>query len=469
MGHFVTSADIPVDGEKLTSPAVKALKYISLLVALVGLGVGFYIWFGPTASEKVKGSYTYSYLFGFSFFLTLTLGGCFWTLLHNVSNSAWGTSVRRVFENLGFVFPFMFLLLLPFLLSTQLQDYVWEWLTVFREVGAKEGVEITGGTMKIFGSEVPHFGFYGSVGNDNLHNTLYKKGEAILDTKSWYMNPVAWYIRCIFYFASLGFVIYFMRRLSVKQDLDDNPGVKNLFRARAHASWGLPIFGVALTFWAIDFIKALDYLWFSTMWGVYFFAGCAMSSMATIILTVIILKRLGYFKKVVSVEHFHLMGKLNFAFVVFWAYVTFSQFFLYWYANITEETTYYLLRNTEGWNIVSMCLVGGHFAIPLLALIRQDVKKNLNIMALITCYLLFIHMVDVYHMIIPERAPSLSRILHMDDIHLWFGEFKVWGLDILAFVTIGAAFLFFYLRNLTSVALYPHRDPRILESANVHN
>ncbi len=467
MGHFVTSANIPVDGEKLTHPLVKTLKLVSAAVAVIGLGVGAFIWFGQE-DEVVKGSYTYSYLFGFTFFLTLAIGGCFWTLLHNVSNSGWGTSVRRIFENLGFVFPFMFILMIPFFFP-DFQKYLWEWLTIFNDVTAAEGVSRYAGTLTLFGAEVPHGGFYGTVGNSELHYGLMDKHEAILDTKSWYMNPVAWYIRAVFYFASLGFVIWHMRNLSVKQDTDPNPGVKNLFTARAHASWGLPIFGVALTFWAFDFVMALDYKWFSTMWGVYFFAGCAMSSMALIILTVITLRRLGYLKHVVSTEHFHLMGKLNFAFVVFWAYITFSQFFLYWYANVTEETSYYLLRNTEGWNIVSICLVFGHFALPMLGLIRQDVKKNMTYMTVMTIYLLTIHMVDVYHMIIPERAPSLSLILGLGDIQLWFGEFKSWGCDILGFITIGAAFVFFYLNNLTSVALYPHRDPRILESANVHN
>lgn len=457
MGHFVTSADIPVNGEKLDHPLVGILKLFSGLGAIVGIIIGIVIW--VINDPKIAGSYTYSYLFGLTFFMTLTLGGCFWTLLHNVSNSGWGTSVRRIFENLGYVFPFMFFLTIPFYFPS-VQDYVWEWLTIFRNASA-DGVDYHGGKF---------WGFYGSVGNDKMHYWLLDHHKAILDTKSWYMNPVAFYLRWTFYFVSLGYVIWLMRSLSVRQDTDNEPGVKNLFRARAHASWGLPIFGVALTFWAFDFVMALDYKWFSTMWGVYFFAGSAMSSMATIILTTIILRNLGYLKKVTSKEHFHLMGKLNFAFIVFWAYVTFSQFFLYWYANITEETSYYLLRNTEGWNTVSIILVFGHFALPLLGLIRQDLKMNLKYMTVMTIYLLSIHALDVYHMIIPERAPSLSKMspeLYDGKLKLWLEG--MWALDILGFLTIGCAFLFFYLRNLTSVALYPHRDPRILESANVHN
>jgi len=408
MGHFVTSADIPVDGEKLKHPLVRLVQFVSLAVAVIGViaGIGIFL----AAPEQVKGSYTYSYLFAFTFFITLTFGGCFWTLLHNVTNSGWGTAVRRIFENLGFVFPFMFIFMIPFFIP-EFQKYLWEWHTVYNNVTSQEGVSRFAGHL---------MGYWGNFGNENLHNALYDEHQAILDAKSWYMNPVAWYVRAVYYFVSLGLVIFIARRLSVKQDTDPNPGVRNLFKARAYASWGLPIFGVALTFWAIDFVKALDYLWFSTMWGVYFFAGCAMSSMALIILTTIILKKLGYLKNVVSLEHFHLMGKLNFAFIVFWAYVTFSQFFLYWYANITEETTYYLLRNTEGWNVVSIILVLGHFGVPLLGLIRQDVKKNMTYMAIMTIYLLSIHLLDVYHMIIPERAPSLSLILHLDEIHLWF-------------------------------------------------
>lgn len=226
------------------------------------------------------------------------------------------------------------------------------------------------------------------------------------------------------------------------------------------------IFGVTLTFLSIDFVMALDYSWFSTMFGVYVFAGSALNSMAVLILTGIILQKMGYLKKVVTQEHYHIMGKLCFAFTVFWAYVSFSQFFLIWYANITEETRYFLLRNTENWNLVSLALVFMHFALPFLALLRSDVKKSTKFMTILCCYILFMHAVDVYHMIIPERGPSVGLVV---DHHpeLWIAN--SWLGDILALIIAISGFLFFYLRNLTSAALYPNRDPRILESANLHN
>ena len=211
---------------------------------------------------------------------------------------------------------------------------------------------------------------------------------------------------------------------------------------------------------------ALDYSWFSTMFGVYVFAGSALSSMAVLILTALLLQKAGYLKKVVTEEHFHIMGKLTFAFTVFWAYVSFSQFFLYWYANIPEETRYFILRNTGNWNVLSIGLVFLHFALPFLVLLRSDVKKKPKFMIILCIYILIVHFADVYHMIIPERGPSVGLVVE-HQAELWLNH-SFWG-DFLALGIVLSGFVFFFLRNLTSAALYPNRDPRILESANLHN
>lgn len=446
MGHHVTSQDIPVDGEHLDQGKVSGLKMLAGGIAVIGTLVSYaFLWKGP---EEWRAIYTYSWLFAFFYFLTISLGGCFWVLLHNLSNSGWGTSVRRTMENVGFVFPFMVVFALP-LLCPEMQKLLYEWIGRHRELveGFIPGKEAT--KEALHHSHDPH------------DHSLYKK--------FFYLNMPMWYLRFALYFVALGGTIWFMRRLSVGQDTDPNPGTKRLLRARFHAAWGIPIFAVTLTFAAIDWVMALDYTWFSTMWGVYVFAGSALNSMAVILLVTILLRRKGYLKNVVGPEHDHLMGKLMFAFTIFWAYISFSQFFLYWYANITEETRYFLLRNTEGWNLVSIGLVALHFFAPFLLLIRSDVKKNHKFMTFMVCYLLVLHMADVYHMIIPERGPSLGLILHKEDVGLWIGGLGSFVLDIFAFVVVGSGFLFFLLRNISSAALYPHRDPRILESANVSN
>ena len=456
MAHQVTSKDIPTNGEHLEKSKIAKLQFLSGIIGGVGLLASIiYLWFGggvedPHTSEHesgmVHGSYAFSWLFAVFFVTTLALGGCFWTFLHNLSNSGWGTSVRRMMENLGFVFPFLIFLCIPFLFP-QVQQYLWEWMTAY-DLGADRAAANDLKSIK-----------EGLLHSPNAHDHL-------LAAKVFYLEPKFWLVRFFTYFVSLGFFIWLVRKFSIAQDTDNNPGTKNLFAARKHSSWSMIVFGVTLTFLALDLVMALDYAWFSTMFGVYIFAGSALNSMAVLILTGICLQRAGYLKNVVTQEHYHIMGKLCFAFTVFWAYVSFSQFFLIWYANITEETRYFLLRNTENWNLVSLSLIFMHFALPFLALLRSDVKKKPKFMVVLCIYILVMHAVDVYHMIIPERGPSVGLVVEHAP-QLWLSG--SWVGDILALVIAVAGFLFFYLRNLTSAALYPHRDPRILESANLHN
>lgn len=451
MGHRVTSADIPVNGEQLPKSKVQLVMFVCGAVALIGLlasAIFFFLGDDSVKPTELKGNYAFSWLFAVFFFFTIALGGCFWTLLHNVSNSGWGTSIRRLMENVGFVFPFLFIFAIP-LLFPNVQTYLFEWMTEHRtaiEYAKEKGLEKVNAVS-------------GLEARGNVH-------DGMLVSKNWYLSLGFFYGRFVLFFLGLSFVIWKLRKLSVDQDTCPAPGTTRLFKARAMSSWGIAVFAVTLTFIAVDWVMALDYTWFSTMWGVYVFAGSALNSMAVIVICSILLRRAGYLKKVVGPEHDHLMGKLMFAFTIFWAYIAFSQFFLYWYANITEETRYFILRNTENWNLLSYILVFGHFGIPFLMLLRSDVKKKNIFMLMMACYLLGMHFLDVYHMIIPERGPSVGNVVNHDP-RLWMPG--AWFGDILAFLIVGCGFVFFLLRNITSVALYPHRDPRILESANVHN
>jgi len=451
MGHRITSSDIPVNGEHLAKSAkLKLAMTVCGGVAGIGLIVSIlFFLLAPEGMKEMKGNYAFSWLFGTFFFFTLAMGGCFWTLLHNVSNSGWGTSIRRIMENVGFVFPFMFLFAIP-LLFPQVQEFLFEWMTEHKtaiEYAKDHNMEDTSAVAGLKARAAVH--------------------DGMLVNKNWYLSLGFWHARFVIFFAGLGFVIWRARKLSTDQDACGSPGITRLFKARAMSSWGMAIFGVTLSFIAVDWVMGLDYTWFSTMWGVYVFAGSALNSMVVILITSILLRKAGYLKNVVGAQHDHIMGKLIFAFTIFWAYISFSQFFLYWYANVTEETRYFILRNTENWNILSYVLVFGHFALPFVVLMRSDLKKNNNFMLAAGGYLLIMHFFDVYHMIIPERGPSVGNIINHEP-ELWMGTNAVFG-DLLAFVVVGCGFMFFYLRNLTSVALYPNRDPRILESANVQN
>ena len=445
MAHHVTSADIAINGDHLDTSSIAKAKTVSLAIAAVGTLVSILVFFGAFG-EFFRGTYAYSWVFAYYYFLTLSIGGVFWTLLHNVSNSGWGTSVRRTFENLGSTYPWMVLFCLP-LLFPGVQQYLYEWMNIHREISGS--VIGSGAGKALYESDNPY--------------------DHLLSVKYWFMNLPFWYGRVFFYIVGLSAVIIFLRRLSVAQDSDPTPGVQRLFKARFHSTYTLIIFALTITFTGFDFLMGLDFAWFSTMWGVYLFAGSALNSMAVIILVCTWLKSRGHLKHVTTSEHFHIMGKLLFAFTVFWAYIAFSQYFLIWYANITEETSYFLIRNTGHWHTANIALVVGHFVIPFIILLQAWLKKNPKYLSIVAAYTLVMHVLDHYLIAIPERGISLGLI--KPEV---FGDIQVsipgafWG-DILAFVTIGAAFLFFLLRAIGQHSLYPNRDPRILESANLSN
>jgi hypothetical protein len=342
-----------------------------------------------------------------------------------------------VFENLGATFPWMFLFSIP-LLIPHVQHYLYEWMNIHRAAT---------GDVKEY-----------------LHHH-----DHLLYNKYWFMNQIFWYGRMAFYAIVFSAVIIGLRKLSTDQDTDPNPGTARLLKARYHSNYPLIVFALTITFTGFDFAMGLDYKWFSTMWGVYLFAGAALNSMAVIVLVCTWLKSQGHLKHVTGPEHFHIMGKLMFAFTTFWAYIAFSQFFLIWYANITEETKYFLIRNTGNWNTAMYVLLFGHFVIPFVVLLQAWLKRNPKLLSIVAVYTLCMHALDHYLIVIPERGISLGNInpTVFKDIQVSIpGAF--WG-DIFAFITIGAAVVFFLLRALGQHSLYPNRDPRILESANASN
>lgn len=451
MGHFVTSKDIPADGEHIAPGKLALPMMVTGVIALLGIIASIYLFFfsGEATPENmpadtVQGQYAYSWLFAFIFFISITLGGTFWMLLHHVSNSGWGISVRRLMEHLASVFPWFAILAIPFFFP-EVQKHLYEWMNEYRIAGS---------------------GTYGGM-TPEVKMKLMENHQALLVAKEFYMSLPFWVGRMVFYFVALGGGIFWLRKISVAQDHDPNPGTDRLIFSRKLSMPILVVFGLTATFLVFDLVKGLDFKWFSTMYGVYFFAGCVLNGMALLILTSILLRRAGYLQTVMSPEHHHVMGKLTFAFVVFWGYVTFSQFFLIWYANITEETSYFILRNTGNWNTASVCLVFGHFALPFLFLLRSDVKKKPGLMIPITLYLFTLHALDHYIMVTPERGPSLT----MSGEHgaQLFSSGNVIWLDLVAFITVGCFFAYFFMRALTKTSLYPHRDPRILESANLFN
>lgn len=505
MSDHKSVKDLPKGGEQFDSSKAGPLKLIFGAVGGVCLLATLIILFA--GSETLAGATAYSYLFATTFFFTLAIGGLFWTMLHNATNSGWGTVVRRQMENIAGMVPWVFVLMIP-LLVPSVRAYLWEWEPKLKDMKTAVAEEMKHGAVeeKIekFDNEVikpvtdrlTRVGIAAQAadtGGDGwkpgeaaavrtqleVLDQEFKRLEALTPTEDSvykdlmhhenyllahkYFGYFNWaYLR---FFICAFFLILFtllLRYWSIRSDTIE-PRV-NFQRARYWSSGMIFFFGVSFTFIVVDLLMTMNYEWFSTMWGVYLFAGSALNSMAVLIIVVTWLRSKGYLKQVVSTEHYHIMGKLLFAFTVFWAYIAFSQYFLIWYANITEETRFYLLRNSDGWHIVSICLVVGHFLTPFVALLFQPLKKRPHVLAFVACWTLLMHILDIYWIVIAERGPSLSEAGHPQ---LWMGNAIF--LDALAFVGIAGVLAAIFIHNLKRSSLYPCGDPRLEESVNLVN
>lgn len=389
------------EGEFFESGRFAGLSVLLGVVAFVALalcGAGAAI--DPT-------QFSFSWLFAFGFFFTLCAGCFFWTIVHYATDANWTVVVRRQLENLAVLVAVLAIFFIPIVL---LRQHLYEWMNI-------------------------------APGK-----------EANLDSKRAYLNLNFFILRAAFF---LGFFIIasqLLRRFSVRQDKDGNPQFTIRLRKVAFAS--LPLFALCLTFGAFDWLMSLNYRWFSTMFGVYIFAGAAGSSMSLLVLVISALQRAGYLKNVVTREHYHIMGKWMFAFCVFWAYIGFGQYMLIWYANIPEETQYFLTRNTESWWSLSMVLVVGRFFGPFAILLLQSIKKHPHQLCYVAAWILVMQMLDIYLVVLPA--------LHGTGVHV-----SLW--DFAALIAIGATLAFVYLRIVGKTSLFPVRDPRLIESLKMVN
>jgi hypothetical protein len=276
--------------------------------------------------------------------------------------------------------------------------------------------------------------------------------EPSLDSKRAYLNWGFFLGRAVFFFGFFILASLFLRRFSVQQDKDGNPRFTIQMRKVAFTS--LPLFALCLTFGAFDWLMSLNYRWFSTMFGVYIFAGAAGSSMSLLVLVITALRQAGYLKDVVTLEHYHIMGKWMFAFCVFWAYIGFGQYMLIWYANMPEETQYFITRNTESWWVLSMLLVIGRFFGPFAILLLRSIKKQPHRLCYVAGWILCMQMLDMYLVILPA--------LHGTGVHV-----SIW--DLVSLIAIGTTLGFVYLQIVPRTSLFPIRDPRLIESLKLTN
>jgi hypothetical protein len=275
--------------------------------------------------------------------------------------------------------------------------------------------------------------------------------DHLLHHKLPYLNIGFFAVRFIFYFGFWAAISQFFFARSLRHDEQGNP---EHLRAMARvAPVAMIFFALTVTFASIDFLMTLYPTWFSTIFGVYYFAGCVISINSFLVLAMMWLQSKGRMVKSVTTEHFHDLGKMMFAFTVFWAYVAFSQFMLIWYANIPEETEWYKMRFEGDWVLVSAWLLIGNFVIPFFGLLSRHVKRNRRALAFWAVYLLVCRYIDMYWLVKPKLGEHLP--FHLLDITCLVGVVGV----IIAGVALQAR----------KVKLVPTRDPRLAESLAFEN
>ncbi len=435
MGHPSTHADI--SGKNIELPAV-ALNFRKLAIglAVIGLGggaaVGYTGAFGTTAHH-----FWHSYLIAFLFGLTMCLGGLFFVFVQHLVRAGWSVAVRRPAEALAANLRWIWILFVPFAVLWFMgkANVVWIWADM---------------------------------------ETLKANNEAewtIVVAKTGFLNPTFFWIRALVYFATWAILASFFFKNSIAQDESGDRSLSSKM-----GKWAGPsaiLFGLTTSAAAFDWIMSLSPAWFSTMFGVYFFCGCATAGFATMILITVRLTHLGALKGIVTREHFQDMGKLMWAFgIVFWAYIAFSQYMLIWYANIPEETGWFLARQVGEWGPFSFALIAGHFVVPFLALLSKWMKRAPLTLAIGAVWMLCFHYVDLYWLIMPEVPSDLGNFSKYAEMSAKYADEATHFTNpvnfLLVFGVVGAVAAG-TLGTLSRVSLLPKKDPRLNESLRFEN
>jgi hypothetical protein len=350
----------------------------------------------------------HSYLVAFAFFLSVSLGALFFVLLQHLVRAGWSVVVRRVAESLAMNLPLLALFAVPILWSVH---HLYAWADP-RAVA----------------------------------------GDALLQAKQPYLNVAFFVVRWAVYFAVWTLLARYFWIRSTTQDRTGD--VRLTLQMERTSAIGMVLFALTTNYAAVDLLMSLDPHWYSTIFGVYFFSGGVVGFFALLSILAVLLQRAGRLAGAVTDEHYHDLGKLVFAFTIFWAYIAFSQYMLIWYANIPEETEWYLRRQTGQWTGVSLLLLGGHFVLPFVYLLPRSVKRRPKLFGPMAAWVLLMHYVDIYWIVMPQLSPG--RV----PLHL---------LDLTCPLGLGGILLAAAAHRLRRRALVPLRDPRLAESLAFEN
>ncbi|MGE4159897.1 MAG: hypothetical protein AB7F75_12465 [Planctomycetota bacterium] len=375
-------------------------KAWTLPLAAVGIAVGA----GSYALDHHR--FWFSFLTAFLFLMSISLGGLVFVVIQHLVRARWSVVVRRQAEHLMMNIRFLALLAIP---------------------------------LFAFGME--HL----------YHHWMHPGDDPILAKKLEYLNPQMFTARTALYFLVWLLLSWYFYSRSVRQDTDGN--LDHTRGMQKVSTVGAFLVALSLSFAAFDWIMSLDPHWFSTMFGVYYLAGCFIAIHTSLIVVVACLRERGWLTHTISTEHDHDLGKLSFGFTIFWAYIAYSQFMLIWYANLPEETYWYAKRWDGSWWILSLALLFGRFFAPFFFLMSRHVKRRAFLLKLAAVWMLTFQYLDVYWLVMPsyEAGEGHDHVMAV-------------AVDMLCLVGFGLAFLALFVRRQSTTDLVPTQDPRLAES-----
>jgi hypothetical protein len=379
-------------------------RNVPLLLMAVGGAIALLGYFiNPT-------QFAFQWLLAFMFFLSFGVGALFLVLMHHLFDAGWSVAIRRFCEHIiTLLFPAMAVLFIPVAL---LAPRLFRWMH----------------------------------DNPSLSYSLRVK------------QPI--FTRPMFYLISgLCFLVWWwltrgLRRWSLRQDQTGE--ALCTYRMRAYAAVGIILFALSVTVAAIFWMMALQYQWFSTMYGVYYFAGSVWVTLATAYMITMVLDRQGVLREVLHEHQYYFIGSLLLAFTVFYAYIAFAQYFIIWNGNMPEETFWYVLRERGTWWWIGMVMIFGHFFVPFLGLLRIDVKSNFAYMTGIGIWAWLMHWVDMAFNVLPAAKPE-----GFPWQWLWL-SFGCWAF-------MGGLLTLLFLREFGKYAPYPIKDPRLIEAMGLYH
>jgi hypothetical protein len=344
-----------------------------------------------------------SYLMAYMLCLGVTLGCLALGMVHQLSGGAWGVVIRRPIGAATRTLPVMTVLFLPIALGMR-HLYIWT--------------------------------DAGLVAHDE-----------ILQHKQVYLNTPFFLVRAAIYFAVWNALAYFLNSWSLRQD--QTADEKLARRMQMLSGGGLLAYGFTITFASFDWLMSLEPHWFSTIYGVLVMGGQGLSALAFLIIVLVWLSRRAPLDRIVVPAHFHDLGNLMLAFVMLWAYFSFSQYLIIWSGNLPVEIAWYMHRLETGWRFVGIALIVGHFAIPFIVLLSRQVKRQPGLLLKVAVFVLMVRLLDLFWLIAPE--------FHQHGLAISW-------LDVVLPLALGAIWVGCFVWQLRGRAILPVHDPEFDEA-----